>query len=212
MGWTSRWLSHRTGGVFINFLSAQVQRSSYPRSGSYTLGLSSQGVNLFLRATVLHRLLHTSMCKKSNMLQHVCRLRSLYRIPTCRLRFLTKNHGIASKAPDNELEAAEEKVLDKSIAAGSLGSAERIRHKMARTCQLIGRDHGPHGTISEAAFEAVSVEERHEQLEIFFLDVVRRSRHQQEVSRNPGNHLPQLIALRVFDFAAEVGEATGEGR
>ena len=57
--------------------------------------------------------------------------------------------------------------------------------------------------IAEATLEAVRVEQRHEKLEILFLAVVRRRRHEEEMPAARAEKLPELIALRVFDLAAE---------
>ena len=57
--------------------------------------------------------------------------------------------------------------------------------------------------VAELALEAVAVEERHEELEVLLLAVVRRRRHQQEVARELGEQLRQPVPLGVFDFAAE---------
>ncbi len=65
----------------------------------------------------------------------------------------------------------------------------------------VGRVHA----LAEPALEAVGVEERHEQLEVVFLAVVRGRRHQEEVPGAAGQTLPELVALGVLDLAAEVG-------
>ena len=62
--------------------------------------------------------------------------------------------------------------------------------------------------VAEPALEAVSVEQREEELEVFLLAVVRRRRHEQEVAREAGDELAELIALGVFDFTIE--ERSGE--
>ena len=59
--------------------------------------------------------------------------------------------------------------------------------------------------VAELALEAVAVEQRHEQLEVLFLAVVRRRRHQQKVACQRREQLRQPVALRVFDLAAEEG-------
>ena len=59
--------------------------------------------------------------------------------------------------------------------------------------------------IAKLAFEAVAVEQRQKELEVFFLAVVRRGRHQQEVPREARQQLTQPIALGVLDLAAEEG-------
>ena len=57
--------------------------------------------------------------------------------------------------------------------------------------------------IAEPAFEAVPVEQRHEELKVLFLAVVRRRGHQQEVPGQPRQQLAELVALCFFDLAAE---------
>ena len=59
--------------------------------------------------------------------------------------------------------------------------------------------------VAEPALEAVAVEQRHEELEVLFLAVVRRRGHQQEVARQPRQELAELVALGVLDLAAEEG-------
>ena len=57
--------------------------------------------------------------------------------------------------------------------------------------------------VTESAFEAVAIEKRHEELEVFFFAVMRRCGHQQEVAREARQHLPKPITFRVLDFSAE---------
>ena len=57
--------------------------------------------------------------------------------------------------------------------------------------------------VAEAALETVAVEQRHEELEVLFLAVVRRRRHQQEVPREGREKLAEPVALGVLDLAAE---------
>ena len=57
--------------------------------------------------------------------------------------------------------------------------------------------------VAEAALEAVAVQERHEELEVRFLAVVRRRRHQEEVARQAGEELAEAVAPGVPDLAAE---------
>ena len=59
--------------------------------------------------------------------------------------------------------------------------------------------------VAEAALEAIAVEQRHEELEVLFLAVVRRRRHQQEVPRQRREELAEPVALGVLDLAAEEG-------
>ena len=59
--------------------------------------------------------------------------------------------------------------------------------------------------VAEAALEAIAVEQRHEELEVLLLPVVRRRRHQEEVARQRREELPQPVAFRVLDLAAEEG-------
>ncbi len=60
-------------------------------------------------------------------------------------------------------------------------------------------------TVAEASLKTVPVEERHEKLEILLLAVVRRGRHQQQVATCFAKLLTDLVALSVFDVAAEIG-------
>ena len=57
--------------------------------------------------------------------------------------------------------------------------------------------------VTEAALESVSVKQRHEELEVRFLAVVRRRRHQQEMPCQRREELPEPVALRVLDLAPE---------
>ena len=74
-------------------------------------------------------------------------------------------------------------------------------------------DHPPHqvgdirrvDAVAEPPLEAVAIQQGHEELEILFLAVVRRGRHQQEMPRERGEQLAQPVALGVLDLAAEVG-------
>ena len=74
-------------------------------------------------------------------------------------------------------------------------------------------DHAPHQVrdvgrvvpVAEAAFEAVAVEQGEEELEVLLFAVVRRRRQQQEVAGQARQELPEAVALRVLDLAAEEG-------
>ena len=66
----------------------------------------------------------------------------------------------------------------------------------------VGDVHPVHA-VPEAALEAVAVEQREEEMEVFLLAVVRGRGHQQEVAREAGEKLPEAVALRVPDLAAE---------
>ena len=57
--------------------------------------------------------------------------------------------------------------------------------------------------VAEATLEAIAVQQRHEQLEVFFFAVVRRRSHQQEVPRERRQQLAEPVALRVLDLATE---------
>ena len=57
--------------------------------------------------------------------------------------------------------------------------------------------------VAEPALEAVAIEQRHEELEVLFLAVVRRGRHQQEVAGERREQLAEAVALGVLDLAAE---------
>ena len=61
------------------------------------------------------------------------------------------------------------------------------------------------GAAAEPPLEPVAVDQRHKQLEIGLLAVVRGRRHQQQVPGDRRPELPEAIALGVFDLAAEEG-------
>jgi hypothetical protein len=67
------------------------------------------------------------------------------------------------------------------------------------------RDIGGVHAVAELALEAVAVEQRHEELEVFLLAVVGRGRHQQEVTCQGREQLAEAVALGVFDLVAEEG-------
>ena len=60
--------------------------------------------------------------------------------------------------------------------------------------------------VPEPTLKAVAVQQRHEELEVLLLAVVRGGGQQQEVTGQAGEQLPQVVALRVAHLAA------GEGR
>jgi hypothetical protein len=66
-------------------------------------------------------------------------------------------------------------------------------------------DVGGMHAIAIAPLEAVAVQQRHEQLEVRFLAVVRRRRHQQEVPGERRQQLAEPVALGVLGLAAEHG-------
>ena len=57
--------------------------------------------------------------------------------------------------------------------------------------------------VAEAPLEPIAIKQRHEQLEVLFLPVVRRGRHQQEMSRQRREQLPEPVPLRVLRLATE---------
>ena len=59
--------------------------------------------------------------------------------------------------------------------------------------------------VAEPALEAVAVEQRHEELKVLFLAVVRGGGQQQEVARQTAEQLAEAIALGVPDLAARKG-------
>ena len=59
--------------------------------------------------------------------------------------------------------------------------------------------------VAKAPLEAVAVDERHEELEVLLLPVVRGRRHQEEVAGEARQELTEPVALRVPDLAAEEG-------
>jgi len=60
-------------------------------------------------------------------------------------------------------------------------------------------------SVAEAALEPVAVEQRHEELEIRLLAVMRGCRHQQKMSGQRREELPEPVALGVLELAAEHG-------
>ena len=59
--------------------------------------------------------------------------------------------------------------------------------------------------VSEAALEAIPIEQGEEELKVLFLAVVRRSRHEQKMSGERGKKLPELETFGIVDLAAEEG-------
>src|SRR5262249_37768847 len=57
--------------------------------------------------------------------------------------------------------------------------------------------------VAEFPLEPIAVEQRHEQLKVLFFPVMRRRGHQQEVTRQPREKLPETISLGVLHLAAE---------
>ena len=58
-------------------------------------------------------------------------------------------------------------------------------------------------TVAVPAFKAIAIEQRHEELKIRLLAVMRRSRHQQKMARERGQQLPQAIAFGVLGFTTK---------
>ena len=65
--------------------------------------------------------------------------------------------------------------------------------------------------LAEPPLEAIGVEQTHEELEVRLLAVVRRRRHQQEISSPSAQQFAELVALRLLDLAAEVGRRHAVG-
>jgi hypothetical protein len=92
-------------------------------------------------------------------------------------------------------------------AGDALGEQRR-----AVELQQVFLDHAAHeisdvnlvGAVAELAVEAVAVQQAHEQLEVFFLAVVRRGRHQQQVAGDAAQQFAQLEALSLVDLVSEV--------
>ena len=84
--------------------------------------------------------------------------------------------------------------------------------RLAIKAQQLFLDHAAHhvgdvhfvGTLAELAIEAVTVQQRHKELEVFFFAVVGRGRHQQVVARETTQELAQLKAPGFIDLVAEV--------
>jgi len=72
------------------------------------------------------------------------------------------------------------------------------------TPHQVGRINLVH-TIAKASLKTIRIEERHKELEIFFLAIVWRRGEEQEMTRDLAEELTQFVALRRFDFAAEEG-------
>ena len=105
-----------------------------------------------------------------------------------------------------------------SLAASVRASGGTATVRLTSRAGLVYRTRGSHPkvlapvvakrrrrAVAEPALEAVAVEQRHEELEVLFLAVVRRRRHQQEVPGQRREQLPELVALGVLDLAAEEG-------
>ena len=58
--------------------------------------------------------------------------------------------------------------------------------------------------VAELAVEAVCIQQRHEELEVLFLTVVGRGRHQQKVAGDGPQRLAKQEALGLVDLVAEV--------
>src|SRR5688500_15467965 len=58
---------------------------------------------------------------------------------------------------------------------------------------------------AEAALKAVGIQQGQKELEIFFLAVVRRGCHQQEVAGKGAEQLAEAVALGIFNLAAKEG-------
>jgi hypothetical protein len=60
-------------------------------------------------------------------------------------------------------------------------------------------------TIAETTFEAVTIKQGQEKLEVFLFAIVGGGGHQQEVARQAGEQLAEPVALGIFDLATEEG-------
>src|SRR5262249_18821802 len=58
--------------------------------------------------------------------------------------------------------------------------------------------------VGELALESITVQKRHEQLEIRFLAIVWRGGQQQKMPCKAGKHLTKTISLGVFDLVPEI--------
>ena len=58
--------------------------------------------------------------------------------------------------------------------------------------------------VAELSFEAVAVQQRHEELEVFLFAVVGGGSHEEELARQVGEELAEAVALGIARFAAEV--------
>ena len=88
-----------------------------------------------------------------------------------------------------------------------LGAVELEQLFLHQAPHQVGHVHA-RGALAELAVEAVAIQQRHEQLEVLFLAVVRRRSHQQEVAGDRAEQFGQLVALGLLDLAAgEAGRA-----
>ena len=94
------------------------------------------------------------------------------------------------------------------------GVRDALRKKrLAVELEQVLLHHAPHEVgdvgdmhaVAKTPLEAVAVDERHEELEVLLLPVVRGRGHQEEVAGETRQQLAQPIALRVLDLAAEEG-------
>ena len=60
------------------------------------------------------------------------------------------------------------------------------------------------GTFAELAIKPVAIQQRHEELEVFFFAVVGGGRHQQKMAGDASQELTQFKAASFIDLAAEV--------
>ena len=99
----------------------------------------------------------------------------------------------------------------RELVAGGVGAALREERRAVEAVELfLGQP--PHhvrhvglvDALAEPPLEAVGVEQPHEELEVRFLAVVRRRRHQQEVARARAEQFAELVALRFLHLAAEI--------
>ena len=84
------------------------------------------------------------------------------------------------------------------------GAVELEQAFLDHPAHQVGDVGGMHA-VAEASLEAISIQQRHEELEVRLFAVVRRGRHQEEVPGQGREQLPELVALGVFDLAAEHG-------
>jgi len=104
-------------------------------------------------------------------------------------------------------------VGDAALAAKAGATAKTTVGTVARAATVKLDSNNGKGAIASSAqgdstgrkYKAVAVQQRHEELEVLFLAVVRGCRHQQEVPRRRRKQLAEPLPLDVLHLAAEKG-------
>ena len=104
------------------------------------------------------------------------------------------------------------RLVGRQLVLRGIGPPLRKQGPRVEAKQLLLREAAHHvggvrvvDAVAEAAFEAVAVEQRHEELEVLLLAVVGRRGHEEEVAAALPEPLADSIAPGVADLAAEPG-------